>query len=287
MPINDRAMLVSLSVTAWTPTKLDRKISKEVALKHGASLEAINTRKRLIAKRYFDPITAAVTKIRADHYARTLPWEDAGNRILSSGGYVAYTDEARKLEAAFWKASHELWDNWDSIVDDSKSMLNGAWHPDDYPPLSKLKARFACKYTFSVLPDVSDFRCQGLTDGEMTVLRSQIEREQRAKYDVAVTDVWTRIRDEVSHMADKLKGYDVTDKKNTSFRDTLVENVRDLVTLLPSLNVTGNSDISKVTELMRTQLCERDAETLRTSDVARVETASAADAILASLGDYV
>ncbi|MGI8552470.1 MAG: hypothetical protein ACR2PL_17030, partial [Dehalococcoidia bacterium] len=83
------------------------------------------------------------------------------------------------------------------------------------------------------------------------------------------------------HMVERLWSYRVTaEGVNGKFHDTLVENVRELVDLLPTLNVTGNTTMAELSERMKAELCRYSAQTLRDSTSARERTAAAAEDIL-------
>jgi len=51
-------------------------------------------------------------------------------------------------------------------------------------------------------------------------------------------DLWSRLRDGVSHMVDRLN------EPESRFHATLVTNIFDLVELLPRLNVTGDPELN-------------------------------------------
>jgi len=70
------------------------------------------------------------------------------------------------------------------------------------------------------------------------------------------------------------------------FRDSLVGNVRDLVDMLPGLNITGDAGIEALMADMREYLTVHDANTLRTDETVRSEVAARADRIVANLADY-
>jgi hypothetical protein len=89
-------------------------------------------------------------------------------------------------------------------------------------------------------------------------------------------------------MADRLRKYVVTENGvQNAFRDSLVGNVRELVDLLPALNITGDPVLTDITKRMRESLTVYDGDTLRASAAARIETAKAADDILATVSAFM
>jgi hypothetical protein len=91
-------------------------------------------------------------------------------------------------------------------------------------------------------------------------------KQLTAQLPSAMRDVWARIGDDVGHMADKLASYSVTSEGKVTtgiFRDSMVENVRDLVERLPALNLTNDRKLNELYIKMRDRLCAYDAESLR------------------------
>jgi hypothetical protein len=65
---------------------------------------------------------------------------------------------------------------------------------------------------------------------ELTRIQEDVERRVSEAQTVAMKEVWDRLYDRVKHMAEKL-----ADPK-AIFRDTLVDNTKELCALLPRLN---------------------------------------------------
>jgi hypothetical protein len=84
-------------------------------------------------------------------------------------------------------------------------------------------------------------------------------------------------------MVIRLKGYKpATDKKRAegTFRDSLVENIRELVPLLESFNLTDDKALAALTKRIAKELCESDADVLREDEKTRKAVAKAAEDIL-------
>ena len=80
-------------------------------------------------------------------------------------------------------------------------------------------------------------------------------------------------------MAERLKAYKPAVRKGDTtegqFRDSLVENVRSLVGLLPAFNLTGDDLLADITARMERDLCSLDASELRDDAKARKAVARA------------
>jgi hypothetical protein len=66
-----------------------------------------------------------------------------------------------------------------------------------------------------------------------------------------------------------------------------VQNVRDLVELLPAFNLTNDQTLDALTRRMRDELCSADAQTLRDDPKARKSVARAAESILDDAREFM
>jgi hypothetical protein len=84
----------------------------------------------------------------------------------------------------------------------------------------------------------------------------------------------------VRHVSDKLKDGDAI------FRDSLIGNVRELVDLLPALNLTGDPALTSAVSEVKNKLADLDPQALRDHEVDRAAAALAADEIARKMAGY-
>lgn len=284
----DRAVLVNLSISQWSAAKSDKKVNREVAQQHGSDESMGNYRKSLIARDAIKKYTELASAIRQEHYKLTLPWRDSGDRILSSAGYFQYAEKMRKFELDLAAAWQEFIANYPQYIADARQRLNGLFNEEDYPNPSKIHRKFSFKLDVLPLPEASDFRVN-LGDAEVQRLRNQIQADSDSQLQRAMQDVWIRMRDVVSKMADRLKLYSVNRDGSVSnpFRDSLVTNISDLLDLIPVLNLTGDQNVSEFAAAMRDDLTRYSPDQLRNAEYARKDTAARADEILAKMSAFI
>ena len=289
MNLQDRAMLVNLSIRTWTSAKYDAKITAEVASANNmadASMGRYN--KQLVCKSAVKELTRIKGAARTEHYKRTLPWGDDGFRVLSSIGYLEYADVMRRYESEWTPAVRDFVRGYPDFVRDAERALNGGFRWSDYPSVDKIAARFSFGFNVTPLSTAADFRVD-LGTLETERIKAMIEDNYKAMIEVSMADVWDRLKNSIGHLVERLKLYSVTpdSKVVNPFRDTIVENIRDLIKLLPSLNITGNSDITYFAQRIDAELLNHNAETLRDSTWAREETVIAAQDILDAIGEFI
>ena len=183
--------------------------------------------------------------------AQTLPWHK-GVRILPSANYFAAMAKHNTLRIEFDTARSEFLDNLDEAIADARRRLNGMFRELDYPTRERMAKRLGVELEIYPLPQAADFRVD-LGDAEEQRIRQAIEANANQAIERAMGDLWQRVHDVVSGMLDKLSRYQsdpATGKVVATFRDSAVNNLRDMVDLLGRLNVTDDPNL----EAMRRRL---------------------------------
>lgn len=281
--IASRAMLGSVRIKQWSGRKLDRKVTEEINRDHGAASDAGRYNKALISRDALAKIVGIANRARDLHYNLTLPWHDDGNRILSSANYLKFTSGMGDLRREFEAAVSEFEGGYSDYVDAARVRLNGMFDAADYPPAAEMARRFQFEIVIQPMPLATDFRVD-VSDAEADRIRADIQARTDAAIRAAMGDVFERVCDRVGKLAAKLKESRTTDKgasKAAIFRDSLIENVKELVALLPGLNITADAGLAAVAVRMEKELLNYDADALRDDPQARDTTARAAESILA------
>jgi len=288
--LSSRAMLAGLRLSVWSARRIDRRVTDQVNAQQGAAADAGRYNKALLAKDALSAINAAVNEARSLHYSRTLPWLDDGARLLPAKAHLDYSRELARIKCDFDVAVDEFVATYPSYVADAQRRLGAMFNPEDYPAPDQVRGKFAFASRLLPVPDAADFRVD-VGDAAAAEIKAQIEQATQDALRAATRDVWERIAEVVGRMAERLRAYQPPqrpgDRVEGIFRDSLVENVRDLCALLPSLNLTGDADLARIADAMQRDLCAHDADELRQWDQAREDTAARAEAILADVRDFL
>lgn len=287
--LSSRAMLATVRIEAWSGRRLDRKITDETNAAHGAAADAGRYNKALLPKDAMAGITAAANAARTLHYARTLPWLDEGARILPAAAFPDYSAAMKRHRSEFESAVESFVRSYPDHIAAARVRLNGMFDPADYPDPADIRSRFTLKTRVLPVPDAADFRVD-MADAQAAEIRAAIEESTREALATAVRDVWGRIADVVGRMAERLAEYRPAAggrKAEGIFRDSLVENVRELAAILPALNLTNDAALSGISNRIERELCRHDADALRESDVLRRDVAESAAAILSDVSAFL
>lgn len=284
-----RAMVVSLSISQWSGRRLDRQATDEVNSSHGAADDAGRYNKLLLPKEALADIQKIVGATRRDFLERTLPWIDDGGRIMAADAYMAHTAWLNGQKTKFSAAVDAFVASYPKHIADARGRLKTLFKAEDYPAPEELTTKFSMAVTVLPVPTANDFRVD-MSEAQARAIRLDIERNVREATATAVRDVYGRIAKVTGHMVERLDGYrpgrGAGDRAEGTFRDSLVENVRDLINIMPALNIVGDPMLATVARDMQA-LVRYSAETLRKDEARRLDVAEKAKAILDQVSDFI
>lgn len=269
--IQNRSMLIDLTIRRWTAVKHDRTVSAEVDQTHAAK-QGGRYNKYLIDKAHLAAIDTIANDLRKYHYSRTLPWTDKGHRALPSDLFFEYQQELAKYKQQFQTAVADFVRIYPQLVQDARLRLGTMYRPEDYPQPSELFAMFDISLDISPVPDANDFRVDVAQEAQDEI-RAQITQSVVQRQVKMVADCWARMREVVGRIADQCG------KEKPVIRDSLIGNARDLVSVLGGLNITDDPDINAVRTDIENRLLVP-VEQIRNSFSTRAKVATAAQEIL-------
>ena len=280
MDITARALLVNATVRVWTGEKRDRAITREICDLKGAEQDAVRANKSLLGEA-IKPVQIAERGVRAAVNAPTLPWLDGGTRILKGSAFIAFTESLAEPIRGFDAAVEAFIAAYPEIRQEARRRLGEAYAEGDFPSQAKLRDRFGVKLTYLPVPSSDDFRVE-LAAEEIATVRRNAEDALRDTVNDAVRTLLDRLREPVAHMATRLRLFRRRSdgRAQHPFRDTLVENVRQIVRLAPMLNLMDDPRIAAICADIELHLTAYDPDELRNSSRLRESVANQADDIL-------
>lgn len=257
--IREKAMLASLTVRVWGGKKHDRDITEEVARTHGAKGDVGRYTKFLIDREKLKAVQSVANEIRNTFWSNTLPWDDNGTRLLTNDNYLVCMEKIGALKSKFEDAVTEFKDIYPSLIEDAKKKLNGMFKETDYPRLSDIAAKFGIDVELVPLPDTADLRI-GLSEDEVARIKADIERRTEERLEEGMKDLWSRLHDRISHVAEVLGNRDAV------IRDSLIENLVEICDLAPNINVAGDKELNRLCAKIKTEVGAYSGKRLRSSN---------------------
>ena len=287
MNLTHDAMLVSLRITAWSGRLYDREASNHVAAHHDASASAGRYNKRLLPKAAFAALTATMSQARTDHYANSLPWDDQGSRLLTVANYERYTGLMDTLRERMVRERSRFIEDYDDNIDQARIDLGKLFRIEDYPSKEALQGRFAIRYRITPVPDADHFMARLASDDTERVKRD-IERQIEERLHDAVGDLYRRLGEAVERVSERL--HEDENGKPLVFRDTMIENIRGLVDVVPRLNIFGDDTLARLCEQVKDRIASADPDMLRPSRTfnpnVRRQVKRDADALMEQFAGY-
>jgi hypothetical protein len=284
--IGSSAMLVELSIRSWTGRKLDKKVSAEVDSAKNTKTSVVNANKNLMAGTgVLDKIIKYAAGARAWHVSRTLPWSDNGSRLLPMSNFMAYKEHLTKMEEEYNALVDKFVDSYPNLILAAAFQLGDLFDRTEYPEIHTLKQRFAFSCNFFPVPTAGDFRIDINEEAKAEII-ANCEQAYNNRLENAMHDAWERLKDCLTRMSDRLvidvvHGEDGTPSHEFRvFRDSLVDNAKELTDLLKHLNLTKDPMMEQARRDLEHVLIKYDAETLRESFTARTDAKAQVDAIL-------
>ncbi len=260
MNLTHDAMLVTLRIHGWSGHRYDRKASQYVAVHHDASASAGRYNKRLLPKAALSALNATLNEARKNHYHHTLPWDDLGARLLPVANYERYTAALGKLIDRMLTERQRFIADYDNQVEQARLDLGRLFRADDYPSRDELRGRFSAAYRIVPVPDAGHFLAD-LAAGERLRLRQDIERHVSERLNGALGDLYRRLGEAVGHVCERLTEDD--NGKPKVFRDSLIENLRELVDTVPRLNLFQDRQLEALCRDVREKIAHVEPDVLR------------------------
>lgn len=279
MNLSDRALLVQLSISQWTARKYDKTATDSVASAFNTARSAGRYNKALLPMNdYLDRVHKKTTFIREKYYKNTLPWGIEGTQMLPSSNYLQFMTDFRKEKGEWEYLVDQFVGNYDQLRDDAKRILGGLYNDADYPSQSDLGRKFKIDMAIFPVP-ATDFRVSIASD-ELTRIQQDVERRVADAQATAMKEVWERLYERVKHMAEKL-----ADPKAV-FKNTMVENTKELCALLPRLNFMDDPNLEQLRQQVEDSLLKH-PEALRNDPDLRRDTAAEAKQIMDKMSVFM
>ena len=276
--ISSSAVLVDLNISVWTGRKMDKKVSAEIDADHSTQVRAGNYHKALMAgAQELEAITKYASNIRQWHSQQTLPWSDAGTRLVPTVRLFDYKAELAIREREFEHLINEFLIAYDTLVQGAQFRLGSLFNADEYPPRDVVASKFGMRYVFSPLPTSGDFRVDIGNEG-LEELKQQFDTNQNRYIQQAMLDVWLRVKDVAERLSNQLR-VDDSGGKGKLYQSTL-DGALELCEMLRSMNLTNDPELDQVRKNLQMTLQGVDLKELKKDEQVRLSVKSEIDDLI-------
>jgi len=264
---------VRVAIRVWG--KASRKLKSTFAADAlGADHAIVKEMARVIGKEALSPLTTIESRARAllNFYSAPTPLD--GARFIHREKLADVLAALRMLEDEFDTAVDQFVANYPAARDAILAQQGTAADPEAYPPASKV--REGCDFSLTVLPFGATDVTEILSAQEVQRLNNELYRACENAKREAVAALAVRFHEAVTASVESLSG--ALDGTKKCFRDSAIENLRELVDVLPSINLTGDPLLEQARLKLSKVLDGVDPELLRgDKTIAAQVTASLAD----------
>lgn len=279
MSISSSAVLVSLNISCWPATKLDRQVTENVTTNANANPNAGKFMKNLFAGTSLrKDIEKKAAACRAMHAKLTLPWADKGDRLLTTALFMDYKSWLNQAEREYGQLCQLFFGAYPQLLQDAPTQLGSMYDSTDYPDLTDVISRFGFRYKFTPLPDSGDFRLD-IPNAELEELKQSYEGDFGNRLQEAMREPWDRLHKLLKITSEKLTDKEGEDDKKR-YHETLITNAQELCSLLTKLNITQDPKLEEARRQLEQTMLGADIEAVRESPEIRSSMKSKVDAIL-------
>tara|TARA_R110000796_G_scaffold94488_2_gene199357 strand:- start:194 stop:1033 length:840 start_codon:yes stop_codon:yes gene_type:complete len=274
-------MIVDFSTSVWTARKKDRKASDDITSMNAAAKGVANVSKNLLGDcAELQAVQKFAGNVRNIHYSMTMPWSDNGSRLLTTAQYFKYNETMTDLQQEFSRLVVEFLNVYDWKIMDAQAKLGAMFNRDEYPSRDQLDDKFGFRVSYVPLPDVGDFRID-INNTALEQLKTQYETHYTSAVSLAMNDLWHRLHDNLTTLIRQL-GVDDEGKGNRLY-DSVFDRALDLIEMLSTCNVTGDSQMEALHRKLVSTLHGLSLGQIKNSPSLREDTHKTLVAALASL----
>src|SRR6516162_4023215 len=277
MSLANKAMLINLSMSRWSGTKVDPKASRKLAQDANAQDGSAIVSKRLMPKEAFADITTAWNAVRAYRDKHSAPWSDEGPRIMTRNIFDLFMSGYGELERQYNAVVEEFVTvKYPPVRDKAAFRMGDLFDERDYPTPDKLREKFGVNLDIDGITEPNDFRV-ALPEQELAKVRADMEESIQRRLGVAMQDVWSRIAGLLEHYIEKMED------ENAIFRDSTIDNLVELMNILPGLNLVNDPDLRTIRQQIMSTIGSYEPNDLRKDKDLRAAAAKEAKEIRESM----
>ena len=265
--LSSSSMLARLSIGVYTGRVLDRKVTEEVATNKNATGRVGNYHKKLFSDSpKLDKVIKLAANIRNWHQINTLPWEDDGTRLLPTKHFFNHREQMGKYEEEFNQAVEDFLADYQSQIQIQANKLGDMFDLAEYPDVNSLRSKFRFCMGYSPVPEAGDFRVD-INEDAKKELMERYEETYNARVEEAMSDAWGRLTKSFKHIVERLSPD--AEGEDKVFRKSMLENLEELVEILPRFNITNDPKLNETCEWAKRLLGTVTAKELRENQKVR------------------
>ena len=269
------ALLAHLQIKRWTAIRKDNEVSEEAAKIYNANADrAGRYEKNLLDCPELSAVTTAGNSLRNAHREMTLPWDEAGYRLLPVTLHDKYVQRIEGLIEEYVNAREALLRVYTSRVDEAKRVLGTMWRAEDYPTPDQVRQTIAARYTLDEVPRTDNFVAR-VTHSQAIKLQEDINNRSEERTNRAISSLLELLIKTTENAVERLSD-PVGEGRRQVIREAMIRNLNDVTAMIPHMNLVGDKGISELATKLQAAMQGIEAADLKVSsktfDAAKKET---------------
>jgi hypothetical protein len=295
--LNKKSTLVCVEGSTWGGVKSDRVATDGAANLFSTTANWVFASKRLVDPEVLRELRSILGKarnfLRGDSPGPAdgkfipgglPPWDSKGWYILPNVLNEQVTRNLGQFESDFNDAVDRLRAVLPTAIDEARAENPKLFKDSDYGSVDDIIAHYTFAIDRTLVPDAGDVRVDASKEF-VDHLKGQIEAKSTKKLNEVASHAVRTVVDVATHLAEALEGYDSEKKGKSPFRDSTVDKVRDLIGIIPALNVTGDAKLDKARQDLLAVVGNKSAKEFREDDEVREDAAAKAREVAANISN--
>jgi hypothetical protein len=284
--LSDKAVLVKLTIRRAALTKRDHGLTATLQAQEKDNSLTVLTKLFKNKDSAINQIMSKYGEMYQCHRKLTLPYVDAGPRILPNDLYMEYTQEMKHRIAEVDKLLDTYMPMYDQLVTDDVMYRNsghaaGRANTDEYPTAEQFRLSMSAELRFQPMADATHFLFD-LSDDDLAAFK-RAEEEAAAAVN---TDTVQRMLKPIQSLVTKLAEYQGS--KSERWHNSLIENVIEGCKLARKLAINPTQELlDEITALEESaQGYLADVEMIKGSANKRSEAKRKLEEVAARMGAF-
>lgn len=200
--LSNYAVLATLSVSLPPGMRADKAATEEVAHAKDADVGHTRVNKEIYPKKRLKELKRAVSELRAEHEASSLPWPlGGGRRMVPLTKLNDYQKAMQAAKAEVEKEMRRFVQNHDVIKQEAKQLLGKLYDENDYLSTDELERRLKVELVIEQAPNVHQ-----LDEVTSAVLDDATRKQMREALEaLQVTAIARSVAELADALADRLR----------------------------------------------------------------------------------
>jgi len=263
--LSQTAMLITLEIGLPGQSIKDEAATVSVQQVFSTSYDAGYYHKKLYDSDDISDIRRAAAEARAYYREHSLPWRGK-NRLLPSKEYMDFVSAMNTLKTLFFNARDNFKADYANVLKRSEKRLGQTlYNQQEYPDVKELDYHFVFELDVQPVPSGDHLNdIKDLVYDDLEIIKAEINSNVEEDLHKAMNDLWFRLFDVVRDMHNKMSNKDAK-----AYHKSIVTNIEDLLIILKTLNIAGNTELERMSEEIKNKLCSYDMDDIKNSEKLR------------------